>query len=69
MKMLKEEFLMEVYNAVKECPNRRARQLKVNAWVPEISLALHELKRQGKVTCELVREIGNAEEYYIWRAK
>ena len=65
---MKQEFLNEVYEAVKQSPNRRARYLNVKAWTIEVSRALHELQRMGKVESELVREIGNNESYYIWRA-
>lgn len=44
----------------------RARYLPVNAWVCDVTRALHKLERMGVVKSEMRRDPANCEWYDVW---
>ena len=62
----------EILRVLREHPNGlRQRYIagEIGCWTasPDLVKALHELKEEGKVSSIFHRDIGNMENFYIWK--
>lgn len=68
--MLEKNYKDEIVETLKNAPNGlRLRDISscINVWSPLLVQSMTELEADGKIFRTLHRDIGNMENYYIWK--
>lgn len=68
--MLEKDYKNEIVEALRNAPNGlRLRDIgsSIQVWAPLLVQSMSELEAEGKIFRTSYRDMGNMENYYIWK--